>query len=343
MKTRRGDIAFRIVAILVLALIVTYVILIKISTGYYLFVPDVAHPVAPLVKVTGAKSPRGGGELYFVDVHEFPASEFDMLFRSWLYPHSTKLPAKDLLAPGQNNSQYIQGTFREMAESQKIAGAVAERQLGLPVVAHDNGVLVDNVFGGIPATAKIFPADIIVAANGKPTIHLAALHNAADELKPGDVIHLTILRGGRTVHENVKTIADPQDTKRPLIGVQVEQSQKIVKLPVRVSINSGGIGGPSAGLAFTLEVMRQLGANVTHGYNVAATGTISLDGAVGAIGGIEQKTFGVRQAGAQVFLVPKAGDNARDARKYAGPNLKIIAVTSLKQALRALAALPKAP
>jgi PDZ domain-containing protein len=116
---------------------------------------------------------------------------------------------------------------------------------------------------------------------------------------------------------------------------------KTIKLPVKVKIDSGGIGGPSAGLAFTLEVMRKLGRDVTHGYKVAATGEMTMDGTVFPIGGVKQKTYGVRDAGAQVFLVPVAGGNAKEAEKYAGPNLKIIPVTSLKQALHALAALPK--
>ena len=105
---------FRVLGTLLGALLVAFVILLKIPSGYYLFVPDVAHPVAPLVRVAGAKPPKGSGTLYFVDVHEIQASEFDILF-DWLHPHSTKVKASDLLAPGQNNAQYIQGTFRQMA------------------------------------------------------------------------------------------------------------------------------------------------------------------------------------------------------------------------------------
>ena len=338
----RGRITpFRVGGTLLGALLVTFVILLKIPSGYYLFVPDVAHPVAPLVRVAGAKPKPSEGTLYFVDVHEIQASEFDVLFQ-WLHPHSTKVPESQLLPPGQNNAQYIQGTFRQMAASQKIAGAVAERELGYPVVARNNGVVVSSVYGGIPATAKVYPADIIVAANDKPTITTAALKAVIETLEPGDVVHLTIRRGSKTVHEDVKTVADPGDKRRAIIGIFIEQSAEI-HLPVKVSIDAEGIGGPSAGLAFTLEVMRKLGADVTHGYRIAVTGTISLDGSVGPIGGIKQKTYGVRDAGAQVFLVPKADDNAREAKRYAGPDLKVISVTSLKQALRALAALPKLP
>jgi PDZ domain-containing protein len=107
-----------------------------------------------------------------------------------------------------------------------------------------------------------------------------------------------------------------------------------------VSIDIGRVGGPSAGLAFTLQLLQELGRDVTRGYRVAATGTISLDGSVGAIGGIEQKTIGARDAHMDVFLVPVDGDNAKDARRYAG-GMRVIPVTTFQQALRALATLPR--
>jgi PDZ domain-containing protein len=85
--------------------------------------------------------------------------------------------------------------------------------------------------------------------------------------------------------------------------------------------------------------MEELGHRIDRGYKIAATGQIELDGSVTPIGGVKQKTFGVRQAKADVFLVP-AGDNAREARRYAN-GLRIIAVKSFPQALRALATLPR--
>jgi PDZ domain-containing protein len=105
-----------------------------------------------------------------------------------------------------------------------------------------------------------------------------------------------------------------------------------------VQIDAGNVGGPSAGLAFALQVMEDLGRNVVRGYRVAATGQMELNGAVAPIGGVKQKTYGVRKAKADVFLVP-AGDNAREARRYAH-GLRIIAVKSFQQALHALATLP---
>ncbi|HEY2353846.1 MAG TPA: PDZ domain-containing protein [Gaiellaceae bacterium] len=340
---RRRITPFRIVACLILALVVTVVILMRIPSGDYLLLPDVAHPVAPLVRVTGGKPAKGGGELYFVDVQEQQASEFDKLFQGLIHPHSTSLPASVLIPPCTSNGEFIQSELRQMSQSQRIAAAVAERQLGYVVKQRNIGVQVDNVYGDVPAACKIAPGDVITAINGKPTKTNTDLQAAMSTVKPGQTIDVEIRRGNSTIHESVKTVADPHNPTRPLIGIFVEPAVEISKLPVKVSIDSGQIGGPSAGLAFTLELMRKLGRDVTHGYRVAATGEIALNGDVLPIGGVEQKTYGVRQAGAQVFLVPARGGNAATAKKYAGPDLKIIPVTSLKQALRALTRLPKLP
>jgi Lon-like protease len=106
-----------------------------------------------------------------------------------------------------------------------------------------------------------------------------------------------------------------------------------------VKIDAGNVGGPSAGLAFALDVLEELGKDVDRGCRVAATGEIGLDGSVGPVGGLEQKTIGAKRAGAKVFLVP-AGDNAEEARRYAD-GLRIIPVRTFQQALRRLATVPR--
>jgi PDZ domain-containing protein len=136
----------------------------------------------------------------------------------------------------------------------------------------------------------------------------------------------------------VKTIADPSNKSHSIIGVFVAPSASI-KLPRKVVIDAGDVGGPSAGLAFALDVLERLGKNVDHGQRVAATGEINLDGSVGPVGGLKQKTIGVRNSGIRVFLVP-AGDNAAEARRYAH-GVRIIPVHSFRQALRSLATLSK--
>ena len=155
-------------------------------------------------------------------------------------------------------------------------------------------------------------------------------------MQPGDTVQVKVRRGSKELTESLRTVDDPQQPGHALIGFEPDQAAQI-KLPLKVSIDAQGIGGPSAGLAFALDILQELGRNVTHGHRVAATGELGLDGSVLPIGGVKQKTLGVRAAGVDVFLVP-AGDNAREARRYAD-GIRIIPVKNFPQALRALTTL----
>lgn len=289
------------------------------------------------MRVQGGHNPAGPGGIYFVDVFERRASMLESLFPS-IRAGSTLVPASAIVPPGVSDAAQRRADLRQMSISQRVAAAVALRQLGYHVVAAPSGVIVDAIEIGSHAVGRLQPTDVIVAVNGKPTSTIAALRTQLARIQPRGSVTLRVRRGGSVVVLTVKTIADPTAPRRAIIGFQPAQAADI-HLPLSVDIASGDIGGPSAGLAFALEVMEKLGRNVARGYRVVATGTISLDGSVGAIGGIEQKTIGAREAKADVFLVPVAGDNAADARRYAH-GLRIIAVQSFPQALHALATLP---
>jgi PDZ domain-containing protein len=324
------------VGAIVVLLVLTVVILIRIPTGQYVLLVDPAHPVAPLVQVQGAR-PAHSGKLYFVDVREQSVNTLQQLFH-WFPAHSSFVPAGNIVPPCSTAGEAETVALEEMATSQKVAAAVALRHLGYKVGVQPIGVIVAQLFSKTNALCNLQPSDVIISANGTPTPTVAALHNALGRLEPGDVVKLRVRRGGKTLTVPVRTVPTPGDPTRPFIGIAVDQAARIT-LPIHVAIDANGIGGPSAGLAFALEVMQKLGHNVLHGHKVAATGEMFLNGAVGPIGGIKQKTYGVRQAGADVFLVP-AGQNARDARKYAGP-VHIIPVRTFDQALHALATLPR--
>jgi Lon-like protease len=326
-------------------LLVVLIVLVRVpsggfpgTSGKYVLLPDVAHPVGPLVHVHGAH-PAKGGVLYFVDVIERKANTLEELFPS-IDSHATFVPESEIVPPGSTSAAVVQAELRQMSMSQRIAAAVAERQLGYHVVIHRDGVLVNFVYTNTNAEGKVEAADVIVGVDGTPTPTKAKLRARLRSVQPGQTVTLKIRRGAKTLTVRVRTVDDPRDPGRAIIGFNPAQSFTINKLPIPVTIRSGGVGGPSAGLAFTLDVLQQLGHDVTHGYNVAATGEMQLDGRVTAIGGVEQKTWGVREAKADVFLVPVDEGNAKEAEKFAGPNLKIIPVTSLKQALHALATLP---
>ncbi len=225
-----------------------------------------------------------------------------------------------------------------MVRSQQVAAAVALRYLGYKVVARTSGALVAAVGSGTPAAGKLFPGDVIVAVDGRKVATPNDARTLLLKRHPGDKVRLGVRgqSGLRTV--TLVAAADPFQHERPIIGVLLEQSASI-SLPFPVTIDAGNIGGPSAGLAFALQVVDELGHDVNRGYKVAATGEIFLDGSVGPIGGVRQKIFGARQSGVDILLVP-AGDNARVARRYAG-HVRVIPVETFAQALRILATLPR--
>jgi PDZ domain-containing protein len=187
-----------------------------------------------------------------------------------------------------------------------------------------------------PADGKLQPDDVIVDLDGTRVHTPRDVFDAMKGHKVGDVVSFTVQRGKRTFVQKIKTVSSGTKPARPIVGVLLETAYDI-HLPVPVTIDAGNVGGPSAGLAFTLDVYEQLGRDVTNGNKIAATGEINPDGTVGPIGGIKQKTIGARDAGVDAFLVP-AGDNARVARKYAH-GLRIIPVETFPQALHALATL----
>ena len=326
----------RLAGLVVGLLLATLVALYLIPSNDYLLLPDVAHPVAPLVDVQGGHDPSGPGGIYFVDVIERRASMLESLF-PWIHSDATLVPARLIVPPGTSDTAVRRADLQEMTTSQRVAGAVALRQLGYKVVAKPDGVIVSVIELGSHAVGKLETADVIVAVDGTPTPTVADLRDALAGAKIGQTVTLDLRRGGRRLTVHVRTIADPLDPRRAIVGFTPDQSARIT-LPIKVSIDAGNVGGPSAGLAFALEVMAELGRNVTHGYRVAATGQIELDGSVAPIGGIKQKVFDAKKADADVFLVP-AGDNAAEAQRYAS-GLRIIPVKTFPQALHALATQP---
>jgi Lon-like protease len=309
-----------------------------VPSDSYLFLPDSARPVAPLVQVRGGKDPTGPGGIYYDAVIVRRAKVFEKLFH-FVHKGETLVPESSVNPPGVSDSQTRAENLQAMARSQDIAAAVALEYLGYDVKLNSLGALVDDVIPGSPAAkAGIQPTETIVSVDGKPVKDPGDLRRRMSAYRPGATVRLGVrsAEGLRTV--SVKTSADPRNPHRPVIGVFVLQATQ-AKLPIPVKIDTGSIGGPSAGLAFALDVLEELGHDVTRGYKVAATGQIEPDGSILPIGGVKQKTIGVRRAGVDVFLVP-AGDNAKEARKYAG-GVRVIPVESFRQALQALATLPQ--
>jgi PDZ domain-containing protein len=318
----------------VVLLLVTVVILLTTSSDAYLLIPDKAHPLAALVAVPGGRDETGDGGIYYVDVLEKKASLLERMFPG-LREGSTLVDRNEIAPPGYSDQQRIAADRRAMELSQEIASAVALRHLGYKVRFSLDGVSVAEVSPQSNSAGKLEAGDVILAVDGQRVYTTTQLRAAVGRHRVGDVLRVAIRRDGKTQRLNIRTTRD-KATNRPVLGILAETSPALaVHLPLKVKFNLQNVGGPSAGLAFALQILEERGRDVDHGYRVAATGVIEPDGSVGPIGGVKQKTIGARKTHVDVFLVP-AGDNYREARKYAD-GLRIIPVKSFQQALRALA------
>jgi len=305
----------------------------------YLLLPDRAKPLEQKVKIQGEKD-GGPGGIYYVDVIVRKATLLEELV-SGLRPEGADLvPAEALVPPGSSFRERRRQNLRQMDRSEEVAAAVALRELDYDVDAEPEGALVVAVAPDAPAAGKLEPTEVIVAVDGSPVRTPDDLRRLIAKHEPGDTVRLRVRAGGATRVVEAGTIESPEEPGRPIVGIQVEQFADI-QLPIDVEIDLGGVGGPSAGLAFALDVVEELRGNVDRGLRVAVTGELELDGGVAPIGGVKQKVIGARRSHADVFLVP-AGDNAVEARRHAG-DLRIIPVKSFGQALRALATLSGKP
>jgi len=307
--------------------------LLILPSNDYIFLPDEAHPVAPLVSVPGGHDPKTGG-IYYVDVIVRKAHLIERLFGG-LHEGADLYPASRINPPGGGEQERRQIDIQDMRDSQQVAAAVALRAAGKPVVTTPIGAKVEQLFLHTPSVGKLEPDDVITAIDGQPVKTRADVIAAMAKHKPGDTVAFAIRRGRTAKVVNIKTIPEPK-TGRAIVGISLTNAVD-VHLPIDVTINAGDVGGPSAGFAFALDILQELGRNIVRGHKIAATGEILPDGSVGAIGGVKQKTIGAREAHVDAFLVP-AGENAQEARRYAH-GLKIIAVENFPQALRALATL----
>ena len=231
------------------------------------------------VKVPGGKPPAPGSGFYFVDVHVLQANLLEAEYFRHFVTGAQLVPARAELTPGESEQQREHEDVQMMADSQQVAQAVAERALGLHVKISGDGLFVDSVAPHYPAAkAGVQAGSQLTAIDGTPLQSLGDLRRATAGVHPGDTVRYTFRPGGARV---IRTVAAP-GTHDPVIGIGVAEQLRISHLSVPVRFLTQGIGGPSAGLAFTLEIYDALsGRHLLRGHRIAATGTIALNGAVG--------------------------------------------------------------
>lgn len=321
-----------------LALVVagaTYVI--GKQSNEFVLLPDRPHPADAIVSVRGEdpRSTNSGPGIYYLDVLVHRAT----LGESWLAPlesDAERIPAAAILPPAGNTRDLNRLDKLDIQGSKRLAALVALRALGRKVTVTGGGVRVDQVDPASPAhAAGLAPGMVVTAVDGKQVGSLTALRAILKPLKPGSKVTLSVLDGTRRRTISTTLTKSAAAPGRALLGIAGENVAPNVKLPIPVRIDTGNLGGPSAGLAFSLEIYDSLtGRKLSRGRHVAVTGTIDQDGGVGLVGGIKGKTIGARDAGFDLMLVPMP--EAGTARKYSGSHLRVVGVRTFADALAAL-------
>ena len=222
-----------------------------------------------------------------------------------------------------------------MDSSRDIATIVALERLGVHA-ADFTGVLFTEPVAGGPVDGLLEATDVILSIDGQPVTTVDALRSVLTGLEPGTPVVVTVENAETQELRDVEvTLGAHPDGGGAYIGVSgVADRVKRTPLPFEVDISPGAVGGPSAGLAFTLVIIDVLTpGELTGGKRVAVTGSIRLDGSVGEVGGVAQKAVTARAAGAEMLIVPAA--LVEEARSGAG-DVPVVGVANLDEALQAL-------
>jgi Lon-like protease len=282
-----------------------------------------------LIAITPAdKTSDSKGQLRMVTVGVEDQISLWQAIRGWLSPSDAVVPREVIYPPDQTRQQVDQQNQQDFKQSQSSAEIAALRELGYPVQ-----VVVTAVTAGQPADGHLKNGDFITSVDGQQVSTTTALTSLIRAKPVGTALTIGYTRGGAAATTTI-TSGKAQDGT-PRIGVSVDEKPNS---PYNITFSLDDVGGPSAGLMFSLGIVDKLTPDdLTGGINIAGTGTIDNDGKVGAIGGIAQKMRGAKRDGATVFLSP--ADNCAEAVANQVPGLELVKVATLDDALHALATL----
>ncbi len=320
----------------------------------YVISPGQAQAVAPLIKISGIEHSVATPDILLTDVYIQQVTAWGWL-AAHLHSDEEIVSGSDLADPGVPLSELEAQGYLQMSDAKTAATAAALSALGWQLPIQFHGATVAGVVSHSPAMrAGIHVADRIVSIKGIPVRSACDLVRALKNIAPLSRVLVgfspaTISSSGTITNGTVRVVTattarvpaglGPSScpgvvTPQSWLGIETENAISFLT-PGTISVATPNIGGPSAGLAMTLGIIDSLTAGrLTNGRVIAATGTMAADGHVGDVGGVAQKTVAVERAGATIFMVPQV--EYATALSASNGHLRIIGVTTLAQALRAL-------
>lgn len=337
--------------------IVIVYLLFFVRLPFFVFMPGTAEEIKPMVTV-----PKGSdeekGTLMLTTVRVADANVVNYIV-GMLHPYEEIQPKASVLRQGESEQEYTQRQEYVMLTSQSSAMQAAYSHAKVPFHISHEGVMVLQTLPGLSGEKVLKPGDILLKAGDKEVKVAQDLLDALKGKKAGESIAITYARKKVEQQAELTLGALPKqegEQGEPRAGIGVVpadmQSVKADQADQQVSIKAGEIGGPSAGLMFSLEIFNQLvPEDITKGYRIAGTGTIETDGTVGPIGGIQHKIIAADREKADYFFAPKDVTypdgtkvlNYSDAVERANQiktKMKVVEIGTMDDALKFLAALP---
>ncbi|MFR9751271.1 PDZ domain-containing protein [Nocardia sp. 004] len=314
------------------------------AVGSTLTVPFVAFGPGPTVNTLGTVEGEGAevvdvkgvevdpttGKLNMTTVSVRDGLSIFEAFGFWASGRYGLVPRAEVYPPDIPREKIDESNQRDFEASENNAELAALRYLNLPTA-----VMLDEIVDSGPADGVLRSGDELVSVNGAPITTPKDVIAAVSGQGPGSQVTVVYLRDSTEQQATITLGARPDDETKGYLGVTVREG---ARPPMRVTFNLADIGGPSAGLMFSLALIDKLTPGELNGGRfVAGTGTIEEDGVVGPIGGIQYKMMAAQEKGADTFLVPAA--NCDEARQRTPGGLRLVRVENLAGAVESLNAL----
>jgi PDZ domain-containing protein len=323
------------------------------NTPYIIQKPGTAEDVGPMVQVSNPDVAEGS-VLMLTTVRQMYPNWFMYVVAHFNSKWDIYVE-KDLHPNGESRTEYNERQAIVMLSSQSNALQAAYKAAGIPYELDYQGVVINSIIKGMPAEGVLMVGDVIVEFDGKKISRSDEVFAWVEGKKVGDKVEIGYMRGEKLLHTvlvmgdyallpNSKGVVEKGLEAHPGLGISpVDVAEIRAENPDRqVTIDVKDIGGPSAGLIFTMEIYDQLTpGDLTKGYRIAGTGTISPDGTVGPIGGEQHKIVAADREDTDIFFVPK--ENAKGAIARATElniDMKIVPVTTVQDALDYLRDIP---
>ncbi len=305
-----------------------------VEIPYYAEGPGPAREVTPLIRFDDRERYDPAGALLWTTVRTHRLTPFGALL-AWLDPHEVVVAEDVLYPPGVPRQVEAERSISQMDTSKIDATTVVLGLIEGYPEQHGQGALVRATAPGCPADGELFPGDVILAIDGRPVRSQAAASARLDEIRPREEITFTVDVDGQ--REEASFVREPcGDEDERLVGVVLQDV-----FPFDVTIETGDVGGPSAGLMWAVGLYELLTpGDLTGGRRIAGTGAIEPGGTVLPIGGITEKVVAAERSGATLFLAP--ADNMPELEGVDTGDMDVVSVATFQDALDALGEAPGA-